>query len=95
LAFSSLAGRDVQNLPKYYRDYAQSGKSLLAKAKPLAALREQKPQFRQLITDWLAKSGRSDASIAWLPLQTRKEDLVMLLDANTAEPLQALAIDPW
>jgi hypothetical protein len=95
LAFSALAGRDVQNLPTYYRDYAEAGKALLIKAKPLEALLKRRPQYRRQIFDWLTKSGRDDASVVWLPLQTRKEDLVMLLDATTAQPLQALAIDPW
>lgn len=91
----ALAGRDIQNLPKYYRDYAQAGKSLLANAKSLDALHKSKPQFNELIGHWLAESGRSDSSVVWLPLQALKSDLVMLLDANTAQPLQTLAIDPW
>jgi len=95
LAFSALAGRDVQNLPVYYRDYAKAGKTLLAKAKPLDALRKHRPQYSQQISVWLKKLGRDDASVVWLPLQTRKDDLVMLLDATTAQPLQALTIDPW
>lgn len=95
LAFSALSGRDIQNLPKYYRDYARAGKVLLAKAKPLDELRERQPHFYHLISDWLTQSGRSNASVVWLPLQTRRDDLVMLLDASTAQPLRALAINPW
>lgn len=91
----TLQGKDIQNLPKYYSDYAQAGKSLLAKAKSLESLRSLKPESSQVIARWLADSGRSEASVVWLPLQTPKAGLVMLLDAATAQPLQALEIDPW
>jgi hypothetical protein len=94
LAFSALSGRDVQNLPRYYRDYDRAGRALLTRAKPLNALRKAHPQEDQLITAWLTQSGRTDASVLWLPLQARN-DAVMLLDAKTARPLQAFAIDPW
>ena len=87
LAFS---GRDIQNLPKYYRSYASEGPNLLAKAKPLAALRNKSD-----VDVWLEKTGRQESSVVWLPLQARKNDLVMLLDARDSQPLQALAIEPW
>ena len=73
---------------RYHLDrYAMSGVN--------DALRKQRPQDSRKFSEWLARSGRTDASVVWLPLIARKEDLVMLLDASTAEPLQALAIDPW
>jgi hypothetical protein len=95
LVFSAFSGRDVPNLPKYYRDYAQTGQGLLAKAKTLDFLRNGRPIYREPIARWLTNTGRAESSVVWLPLQARKADLVMMLDAKTAEPLQALAIDPW
>jgi hypothetical protein len=95
LMFSALEGRDVQNLPKYYRDYAQAGKSLLPKSKTLDSLRREKPQYRELVTRLLGNAGREESSVVWVPLITRKDDLIMLLDAKTAQPIQTLAIDPW
>jgi len=91
----ALDGRDVQNLPKYYRDYAIAGKSLLTPAKPLQTLYQKRPRESQVVTDWLKRSGRDEGGVVWLPLQARKEDLVVVLDAATAQPLQAFAIDPW
>jgi hypothetical protein len=91
----ALSGRDVQDMPKYFYEYASKGTTLLARAKPLESLRRQNQQFRAPISQWLNKSGRSDDTVAWLPIRARKADLVMLLDAHTAQPLGALAIDPW
>ena len=95
LVFSAFSGRDIPNIPKYYLDYAQGGKALLAKAKALDVLRRERPQYREQIEHWLTQFGRSESSVVWVPLQARKTDLVMLLDAKTAQPLQAFAIDPW
>ena len=95
LATQALYGRDVQNMPKYYRTYADGGKTLLGQAKRLDTLGAQKPQFQTAIGQWLKTSGRDAESVAWLPLEARKASLIMLLDARTAQPLGALAIDPW
>ena len=91
----ALAGRDIQNQPKYYHPYVSSGRNLLARAKTLAQLRQKTATDQDIVDAWLRRTGRDEASIVWLPLQARKDDLVMLLDAQSAEPLQALAIDPW
>ena len=95
LAFSALAGRDAQNLPKYFRDYSQAGKSLLANAKTLELLVKKNPQYNSMIAEWLIKSGRAESSVVWVPIEARKVDQVMVLDAVTAEPLKSFAIDPW
>jgi hypothetical protein len=95
LAFSALSGRDAQNLPKYYRDFSTQGRTLLADAKSLAALRKKGPAADEMVSRWLHDSGRAPASVAWLPLQARKHDMTMLIDASTAIPLKALPIDPW
>jgi len=95
LAFSALSGRDLQNLPRYYRDYGEGGVSLLQRAKPLSTLVQKSADDRARVEHWLAGSGRSSETVVWVPLQASKADLVMLLDANTARPIQALEIDPW
>jgi hypothetical protein len=95
LAVSALSGRDVENLPKYYRKYETQRQKLLAHAKPLEVLLKQKPQFQPMISDWLAASKRDVNSVVWLPMVARKSDLVMLLDASTAHVLRPFAIDPW
>jgi len=91
----ALSGRDVQNMPRYYRAYTQARKTLLLHAKPLEILRQQKPESAPLIASWLRTSGHAETGVLWLPVRARKADMVMLLDASSAVPLQALAIDPW
>ena len=95
LAFSALDGRDVPNLPKYYRPYGTTTEKLLKNAQPLDTLRKRSPQAEALVAAWLAKSGRSADSVVWLPLTSRKADMSMLIDAKTAAVVQPLPIDPW
>lgn len=95
LAFSALAGRDLQNLPRYYCDYADGGRALLLRAKPLGQLLTKDAQSAPLVERWLREAGRSANSVVWIPIQASKADMVMLLDAQSAEPLHALTIDPW
>lgn len=95
LAFSALAGRDAQNLPKYYRDYVDAGKTVLGKAKSIQMLRALHPSQAAVIDNSLDRLNRTESSVAWLPVDGRKADLVMLLDAQTAEPLLTLPLDPW
>jgi hypothetical protein len=95
LISAAFSGRDVQNTPKYYLDYASAGRGLLSKAKTISVLRAERPQYVQQIEQWLSATGRSEAAVVWIPLQARKADLVMVLDRSTAQPLRAFAIDPW
>jgi len=95
LVFSGLAGRDLQNLPKYYCDYSEGGPSLLPKAKPLDELFRKHPEARTEVERWLSDSNRNTDTVVWVPLQASKADLVMTLDKQSAVPLKALAIDPW
>jgi hypothetical protein len=95
LAFSALAGRDAQNLPKYYRDYSEVSTALLKNAKTITDLIRQKPGSADEVNRWLRSSGCSTEKVVWLPLEARKEDMVMLVDKDSKGLLGALAIDPW
>jgi len=95
LVFSGAAGKDIEQFPKYYVDYAQTAKSMLARAKPLDVLRKVRPEAAPLLEDWLHGHNRDAATIAWLPLTTQTKSLVMLLDRTSGQVLDALPIDPW
>lgn len=95
LAFSALAGRDLQNLPKYYRDFQHLGASLLKHAKLISELEKKTPDATRMVDEFLDQSGRSPQSVLWLPLEARKRDMVMLVDAESAYPVKAIPLDPW
>ena len=95
LALSAGAGRDAQNVPKYYRDYADEKQKILAKAKSVEDLRRRHREDSAVIDDAFRNLDRSEESAVWLPIQGRKSDLVMLLDRETGQPVGTLPVDPW
>jgi len=95
LAFSGLAGKDVESFPRYYVDYASEVPTLLLRARPLADLRRRGERASREIDAWLAAHGRAESAVVWLPVLARHASVSMLLDAQSGTPLAALAIDPW
>jgi hypothetical protein len=95
LTSSALRGRDAQNLPKYYRTFAQAGPLLLKRAKTIDALVARKSKNQQIVESALNDLRRTKLNTVWVPLEARKRDMVMLLDSHTAQPLSVIAIDPW
>ena len=95
LVFAAAAGRDIQNQPRYFRDFGQRATTLIAHGKPLEQLRKRSAQADQTLSQWLASSGHDPASVLWMPLLARSTDLVALIDAKSGNLLGALPIEPW
>ena len=72
LLFSGAGGRDLQNLPKYFRDFSTDGRTLLSKSKNIGALEDKDPENSSVLRSWLARAGRSPDSVGWLPLDQRQ-----------------------
>ena len=85
-------GKDLQAYPQHYVAYAQEARNALKRAKPASAARAKDPKA---LDAYLAASGRSAASVKFLPLRARKRDGIVLLDAVSGTPLAILLIDPW
>jgi len=89
----ALAGLDLHQLPRYYRDYASNAAALRERARPLDALFEKNPAARPTVEAWLQAHGRNAADVTWLPLSARKKDIVMLLDKASGLTLDPLDVD--
>ena len=96
LVFSSInGGKDVDKLPKYYVDYTTTAPELLARAKPIDALKIADPAERDLLADAIRKTGETQDQLVWVPLMARKANLVMLLDRKTGNMVRAVGVNPW
>lgn len=95
LLFSALAGKDIEQLPRHYVDYAHETPNLLRRAQPLSRLRELNPDKPHDLDAWLKRHRRQEGSVVWLPIVARMNDITMLMDRKTGEPLGAIALDPW
>lgn len=95
LVFDAGTGHDIEFQPKYYRPIESSAQSLLGQAKDIQKLESHNKAAKAMVDSYLVSRKTSADSVAWLPLQARKNDVTMLVDKATGMPLEALPIDPW
>ncbi|HEY0232351.1 MAG TPA: TfpX/TfpZ family type IV pilin accessory protein [Dokdonella sp.] len=92
LVFEALAGKDLQNLPRTFVEYAAVARSFLAQAKPLERLRRTYPVAAAAAEQWARSQKRDTESLLWAPVVARNGELAMLLDRESGQPLKPLAI---
>lgn len=96
LLFSSLqGGKDIQDLPQYYVPYRSVAGKMAARANSVALLRKMHPQAAAEIGQWLRKRHLAEGQVTWLPIQARKWDMVMMMDAKDGQPIGPIPLDPW
>jgi hypothetical protein len=93
--FSSLKGKDVDEMPKYYVDYSTVSAELLTKAKPVSALPVRGAETRSLLDAAVRKTGLPTERLVWVPVTALKANMIMLLDAQDGQPVRAVAVNPW
>ncbi|MGH8514606.1 MAG: hypothetical protein ACREV8_11830, partial [Gammaproteobacteria bacterium] len=69
--------------------------AVIAKAKPLAELREKRPGSEADLTRVVKTFGQSWDDLAFLPVRARKEDLTAIIDRRNGNVVKVLPIDPW
>lgn len=80
--------------PIYWRDLGDSMNEIRRRARPLADLHNAYPNQRQTIDLAVSKERRAEQELVWLPLVSRYSlEWVVLLDANTFEPVGVLPLD--
>lgn len=94
ILFSALqGGPDWPNLPELYTPLADLKVRMLEKAKSLPALRilykEENLDIKNQLTDY------KDSDVKWLPLKGKTKNMIVLLDAKSAEIISVLNIDPY
>lgn len=94
LVTEAMSGKDLQNQPRYFRDYATYGTAMLRRGHPVEALAPGGADRVAAIDQWLASRHLRREDVVWLPVRALKEDLVIVLDARTARPLALLPIQP-
>jgi hypothetical protein len=96
LLFSALAGgADVQNRAAYYEPYEQHAPRAASRGLPLDRLRAKGPDATARLERFLAAHAAAAADLVYLPVRARKQDLAMLLDRASGNPLGAVVVDPW
>jgi hypothetical protein len=95
LVIAAFGGKDLDTFPQYYVDYSDVAANLVKKAHPIAELRAKNGENAAILDAWLKAHGKADNDIVWLPLHAPRDQLTMLMDPVTGQPIQALAINPY
>jgi hypothetical protein len=83
----SLQGVEVSMRPSYWVPYAESKDRVLKRARGIDVLRKQYPKESAEIDAAVARTGRAESALRFLPLQARSLGWSALLDAQSAEPV--------
>jgi hypothetical protein len=96
IAMDALSsGRDIQHHPKLYVDYAAERAVALERALPISRLRALNPARGAEIDALVARSGRADDALRYLPLRGPAGDGAVLIDAKDAAVVTVAALVPW
>jgi hypothetical protein len=90
----SLQGLEPSARPDWWQSYELSKPQVLQMAKPVDVLRKKQAEAAALIDRAVADSGRTEASLGWVPLTSFKTtSWVAFVDRNTAEVLAFAPVD--
>ena len=95
LLVSGLGGVDAQYYPKYYVPYESVKKDVAAHAQPIDLLRKRNPADADQVDEAVAKSGKPEAAIGFIPIRAGKSDLTAIVDRATGEVLRVSSVRPW
>jgi len=90
LTFKALAGKDVQQYPKYFRPYEEHTRDVLQAAWTLEQMRKKEPDSAKIVDAYMKDSGLKEADVRYLRLATRKSWVAVLVDAKTGMPRKML-----
>jgi len=92
------AGADIAAFPQQYVPYeagSPSAKEAGLKAKPLAELKQKDPTAIAAIEEFLKDNALDDAKVGYLPVVTRKTDLVAIVDREGGTLHGFVVANPW
>jgi len=92
---SGMAGVDVQYYPKYYVPYESVKKDVAAHVQPIDLLRKRNPGQVARVDEAVAKSGKPEAAVGFVPIRAGKSDLTAIVDRATGDVLRVSDVLPW
>ncbi len=89
-------GIELEQQPQYWQPLAEARAEVLDEAKSLELLASASQQADDGVARVLARTGRSAASMRWVPVVNKRLDaFALVIDAETGEPLDVVNVDPW
>ena len=95
LMSAATLGGSIGLFPQHYVPYASIARDVVAKSQPFSRLRQKYPDRVAEIDSYIAGSKAPEASLRYVPLQSRKSDMIVVVDAANGEVRGVMAFDPW
>lgn len=95
VVMAAFAGIDMQHFPKFYVPYESARAEVLARALPIEELRKRNRDRTAEVAAELARLGRKEDEVRFVPMRAGKVDLAVLIDAKSAEVLRIASLNPW
>ena len=95
VVLSVFSGKDLPQLPQYYKPYAGYMAAAGMAAKPLAELKKLNPDNIAEIDDAIRVSGRNETDLGFLPLRAKYRPLTVVVGKNNGKVLAILKLKPW
>ena len=92
----STQGSGLEQQPQYWQPLAEARDAVLDEAKPLAVLAAASQRGNDGVARVLARTGRRAETLRWVPVVNKRLDaFALVIDAETAVPLDVVDVDPW
>lgn len=88
-------GDDVQYMPEYYVSYISQKEAVLKKIKPLSGLKPYNKNKEQQLQLLVEKYQNAKLDIGYIPIKGKVNNLIMVVNRVTGEPLEKSDIRPW
>jgi len=86
---------DLQYRPEYWSLYTERKEDDLQKSRPLALLRDTRPDAAGIIDKVVRKNGGDIAGLKFVPVLQNDGQFTAILDANSGKLIDMLMINPW
>lgn len=95
VVMAAFAGIDLHYFPKFYVPYDAARADVLAKSLPIEELRKRNSERTGEVAAELARLGRKDDEVRFVPMRAGKADLAVLIDAKSGDVLRITSLNPW
>jgi hypothetical protein len=86
---------DLQFRPEFWSIYSERKDQALKKSRPLADLRDSRPDSGSAIDRLVSSHGGDIARLSFVPALFRDSQFAVILDAANGEVVDTLLINPW
>ncbi len=86
---------DLEARPEYWEPYDNGKEIILEATKPLTEMKQNSDQDERRVQKAIADYSDSHPRLGYIAIGTLDEDIGMVVDMETAEPLGIIDVDPW